>query len=215
MSKSYDLSTIGGRLGHAAQLVGGPTELARRADISQPTISRIVQGRETTVSVMMKIYAVLQPKGVTLDWLLLGEGNPDDFMPKPEEEQEKTGPGVSLKVFDDDQVSDEAPIYFDETWFKATVSRYPHRCYAFRAADDELRGIRKGSWTVIDTSVIYGDGIYLIEMSGAVLIRQIQFMPTGEIKIRSHSDAFEDFTLTPDQKDLIKVIGRMVWWEAH
>ena len=207
----FDLTTIGGRLGYAAKQIGGATELARRTGISQSTVSRIVQGRETTVGVMLSLFKGLQSQGVTLDWLLLGEGDPESFEPIPD----KSTPGIFLKVYGEEELNSEAPIYFDEAWFTSSVSRFPHRCYAFRSVDDELKGIRKGSWTIFDTSVIYGDGIYLSEIRGAAVIRQLQFLPTGEIKIRSHSDAFEDFILSPDQQDLIKIIGRLVWWEAH
>lgn len=198
MSKVFDVSTVGGRVAQVAQLVGGPTELARRADISQPTISRIIRGRDTGVSVILKIYSVLQQEGITLDWLLLGE----PF---------KHTTGIRVKVFEEDQ---EAPIYFDETWFKAFISRHPERCCSFRAVEDGPK-IRKDSWVIFDTSVIFGDGVYLIKMNEAVLIRRIQFKPTGELKICSHLDGFEDYVLKTDQKELINIIGRMAWSETH
>ncbi len=208
MTNKFDLKTIGGRIGYVSMQMGGATELARRAGTSQSTLSRIVQGRETTVSIMIGIYKALQPLGVTLDWLLLGDGDPDQFVPLPQ----RNGPGIYLTIYGEEN---EAPIYFDEAWFKSAVSRFPHRCYAFKSAEDELKGIRKGSWTIADTSVIYGDGIYLVKIRDAALLRQLQFLPTGEIKIRSHNDSFEDYTLSSDQTDLITIIGRLVWWEAH
>ncbi len=211
MIKPQDLSTIGGRIGHVAHLIGGASELARRVDTSHSTISRIIQGRETTVSIMIRVYQALKPAGVTLEWLLLGEGDSDVMVPVTH----NSGSSVVLKVYSEHESSKVAPIYFDLDWFRASVSQSPERCYAFRALEDELKGIRKGAWTVTDTSVLFGDGLYLIGMAGTTSIRQLQFLPTEEIVIKGNSDSFQDFTLSPTQKGLIKIIGRLVWWETH
>ncbi len=216
MTTKHDLSTLAGRVAHIASRVGGGAELSRRADMSQSTLSRITRGNETTVGNLLKIFEVVEKEGVTLDWLLRGKGSPETFVANTD----LTQGHFKLRIYgyteqDAENEAYHCPILFEESWFKNVVSRFPKRCFAFQALDSEIQCINKGAWTTIDTGLKEGDGIYLIKIKNAPQIRRLQFMPTGEVNVRTNGEAYKNYTLNDEQMALIEIVGRVVWWENH
>ncbi len=206
MSTQYDLTTFSGRVGHLAQLAGGGAELSRRTGMSQSTLSRIIRGKDTTLSNMLKLCQHLYPDQTSLEWLLLGQGNLNEIGFKPHAM-------IRVPIYAESKSNTQCPIQFEAHWFQATVSRYPNRCIAFQALDSEILCIERGAWIIIDTGIQHGDGLYLISIHDAPLIRRLQFMPTGEINVRTNGEAYKNYMLNIEEQKLLEVLGRVVWWE--
>ena len=70
------------------------------------------------------------------------------------------------------------------------------------------RGISNGSQVLIDLRRTRGDDIYLIKINNDAMVRRLQFLPTGEIKIISDNDIYDDYTVAADA---VEVVGRAAW----
>ncbi len=56
------------------------------------------------------------------------------------------------------------------------------------------------------------DGIYLSRSTDVLLVKRLQFLPDGNIRVISDNPAYEPFTVYPAESDIdFKIIGRVVW----
>lgn len=56
------------------------------------------------------------------------------------------------------------------------------------------------------------DGIYLVRVGEALLVKRLQFLPGGEVRVTSDNQAYEPFTVSPEtENNNFKIIGRVVW----
>ena len=56
------------------------------------------------------------------------------------------------------------------------------------------------------------DGIYLMRSGDALLVKRLQFLPDGEIRVISDNPAYEPFTVHPsDGESDFNIVGRIVW----
>jgi transcriptional regulator with XRE-family HTH domain len=77
--------TLATRLNDAMEKAGIPSqwELARRSNVSQPTVNRILKGIGRTAPTSATIAALATACNVSMEWLLEGKGSPDDTPPAP------------------------------------------------------------------------------------------------------------------------------------
>ncbi len=56
------------------------------------------------------------------------------------------------------------------------------------------------------------DGIYLVRSGDALLVKRLQFMPTGDVRVISDNQSYEPFTVHPESENTtFRIIGRVVW----
>lgn len=56
------------------------------------------------------------------------------------------------------------------------------------------------------------DGIYLVRAGDALLVKRLQFLPNGDVRVISDNQAYEPFTVRPESEHTdFKIIGRVVW----
>ncbi len=56
------------------------------------------------------------------------------------------------------------------------------------------------------------DGIYLLSTGDALLVKRLQFLPDGALRVISDNQAYEPFTVHPSDDDTnFRIIGRVVW----
>lgn len=59
---------------------------------------------------------------------------------------------------------------------------------------------------------VRSDGIYLVRAGEALLVKRLQFLPEGDVRVISDNQAYEPFTVRPDSDSTdFKIIGRVVW----
>jgi transcriptional regulator with XRE-family HTH domain len=206
MTMPTDLNTFAGRLCYLAQQIGGGAELARKAGLSQSTLSRIMRGKDANLSNILKLCRYLHPEQVAIEWLLLGSGDAHKSLPLPSH--------LRLSIYGEEhEANTYCPIFFERHWFLSTISRYPNRCLAFQALDSEILCIERNAWIIVDTGIQHGDGLYLIMVKNVPMIRRLQFMPTGEINVRTNGEAYKNYMLDSQQQRLLQILGRVMWWE--
>lgn len=56
------------------------------------------------------------------------------------------------------------------------------------------------------------DGIYLIRLGDALLVKRLQFLPDSEVRVISDNPAYDPFGVRPSDADTdFRIIGRVVW----
>lgn len=56
------------------------------------------------------------------------------------------------------------------------------------------------------------DGIYVIRMGEALLVKRLQFLPEGEINVTSDNEAYQPYRVSlKNQAENFDIIGRVVW----
>lgn len=59
---------------------------------------------------------------------------------------------------------------------------------------------------------VRSDGIYLLRLGDALLVKRLQFLPDGELWVISDNPAYEPFGVNPTSGDVdFSIIGRVVW----
>lgn len=74
--------------------------------------------------------------------------------------------------------------------------------------DGMAPGLRSGDVVLVDRSTrAHCDGLYVIRMGEAILIKQLQHLLDG-VRVSSWNKVYEPFTVPAEQLD---IIGRVVW----
>ena len=55
------------------------------------------------------------------------------------------------------------------------------------------------------------DGIYLLRTGEALLVKRLQFLPDGTVRVISDNPAYEPFSVSLAEDTDLKIIGRVVW----
>ena len=81
--------------------------------------------------------------------------------------------------------------------------------------DSMVPGLRPGDIVLVDYQCtrVRGDGLYIIRMSEAILIKQLQpLLASDGVRVTAWNKAYEPFTVPAEQLD---IIGRVVWTCRH
>ena len=113
------------------------------------------------------------------------------------------------------QTADEIP-QFSTVWLERELKADPaHLCLIPIDEDSMMPTLRPGDTILLDRRIAKPDreGIYVLRMNGVSLVKRMQTMPGGALKISSDNPAYETFTI--NQSDItdnnIAVLGRVVW----
>lgn len=218
---------FGERLAQTAEAFGGVVPLSREVGVSDRTIRKWLDGdsdpdREYVVK-------IAHAAGVNIAWLAAGEGvmkGGSHFF----EGKQALAQGldyVMIPAFNIIASAGEGVI----PWNEAQVGDFPFRLDFLKG---ELRA-RIGNLSMIpvegdsmhptlssgdqimvdrsDTEIRGGDGIYVIRLGDALMVKRIQRMPGGIIEIASDNPSYKLFTVEAgDYPDDFSVIGRVVWY---
>lgn len=222
---------IGTRVAYIANLVGGKRALANLIGVHETQLYRYI--KEENIPAVDIVAGMAKAGKVSMDWLATGEGP----MRKGESSmQEQPGGGLPARRLDDkyayiplydvraaagqgapaegEQVIDV--LAFKRDWLRSEL----------HAAPDDLRLIyvdgegmeptlRPGDIVLLDKkgAAAQRDGVYVLRLDGALLVKRLQRLPGGLIKATSDHTAYESFTIDLNSLDNIglAIIGRVVW----
>lgn len=109
------------------------------------------------------------------------------------------------------------PLAFREDWIRREMRMQPESlalCYV--EGNSNVPDLHPGDIVMFnraDTTAT-GDGYYLIRLEGAPLIKRLQRLPEGVIKVSSKNPDYEPFNVKPtphDGPNGFEVLGRIVW----
>jgi phage repressor protein C with HTH and peptisase S24 domain len=208
------------RLDQAIAQSGGPSAVARRAEMYLGTLNRYRGGRELPSSALVSL---ARATGVRLEWLATGEGPMQgDSTPA---EAPATPPGhVLLPLLEaraaagnhgglrSDHLVDF--IAFSESFLKHTLRRAPQNLALLTASGDSMDPtIRDGDLLLVDTSArdIQSSRVYVLEVNGALLVKRIQVRLDGSLIVKSDNAAYEAEVLRAEDAGTLRILGQVVW----
>lgn len=177
--------------------------------------------------------AALMRVGINANWLLTGEGamllEDGQARPAPSAQhvvEERAQPGyMAVPVYDvraaagagamveAEEVVDF--LHFKQEWIRAELHAQPADLSLIYVDGESMEPmLRPGDVILINRSdqAVTREGIYVLRMDGALLVKRLQRKPGGVIKVSSDNPAYDPFEVKPDQAmSDFAVIGRVVW----
>jgi phage repressor protein C with HTH and peptisase S24 domain len=118
-------------------------------------------------------------------------------------------------VTDGEHVANE--LAFREDWIRRELRTSPSDLRLIHVEGDSMEpDLRAGDIILVDHSDTQArrEGIYVIRMDDALLVKQLQRMPGGLIKVISRNPAYEPFTVAAEKIQAhngFDIVGRVVW----
>ena len=208
------------RLELAIAQAGGPSFVARRAEMYPSTLHRYRAGRELPSSALVSL---ARATGVRLEWLATGEGpmqgeNPVVTAPKPPPGYvflplvEARAAAGSHGGLSSDNIVDF--IAFSEGYVRQTLHRNPQNLALLTASGDSMDPtIRDGDLLLVDTSArrIEGSRIYVLAIGGALMVKRIQLRLDGSVVVKSDNAVYESEVVPADQTSTLNILGQVIW----
>ena len=112
-------------------------------------------------------------------------------------------------------VADEM-LQFSTAWIKRELNATPSDLFLILVDDESMTPtLRPGDTILLDRRATKPDreGIYILKMNGVLLVKRLQIMPGGIVKVVSDNPAYETFTIPLsgiNDRDFA-ILGRVVW----
>lgn len=108
-------------------------------------------------------------------------------------------------------------LAFKEDWVRRELRARPEDLNLIYVVGDSMEpDLRSGDIVLVDhtDTMAQREGVYVIRMDGALLVKQLQRLPGGVVKVISRNPSYETFPV--DLKQLANpngfaVVGRVVW----
>lgn len=170
--------------------------------------------------------------GVSTEWLFFAEGAPitrrqAGAEPANVAAQPRAG-YVYLPLYDvraaagkgalvEDAEHQVDALAFKEDWIRRELRATPADLRLIYVEGDSMEpDLRAGDIVLIDHTDTRGrrEGIYVIRMNDALLVKQLQRLPGGVVRLTSRNPAYEPFTVAAEQleaQNQVSLVGRVVW----
>lgn len=115
-------------------------------------------------------------------------------------------------VIHSEQVVDH--LAFRAEWVRTELGTSPKNLILISAIGDSMEpSLRAGDLLLIDRSVesVKQDAVYAIAQDGELRIKRIQRLFDGSLIIKSDNPSYQPETLTADQAERMRIVGRVVW----
>lgn len=213
-------SDFGSRLKVVVDQAGGPERFAQLSGIPARMIYKYLTNqadpsRERTVT-------LAYTGGVSVGWLAAGEelGPPDneraelptDYVALPRYDvQAAAGAG---QLVESEQVVDW--IHFQRDWIRRTLGVSPAQLTIIEAVGDSMAPtIDDGDLLLVDVGdpKLRGDGIYVIAVDDALLVKRLAIKLAGGLVISSDNPRYHTTSQEIGREDLnrVRIVGRVVW----
>lgn len=231
-------SAIGTRLKEARAALGlTQRELCSKSEIPLPSLRdyelcKRIPGGEA-VSGLVRA-------GINANWLLTGEGSMQ--LSEAAQSQSlggmtqgqvlapvapETARYVTVPLYDDIraaagagahngqvELADDAMMFKDD-WIRLELGARPENLCLIRVSGDSMEPtLRAGDVILIDRSAGRPDreGIYVLRLEDALLVKRLQLVPGGTIKVTSDNAAFEPWTIQRSSPPTdLAIVGRVIW----
>lgn len=138
-----------------------------------------------------------------------GTDDPDDMVMIPQYGVEASaGRGGLLDTEDVEGI-----LALNRGLVRSALHAQPEYLSALYVRGDSMEPmLRAGDVAVIDHSQAKErtDGVYVLRLDGTLLIKSLQWLPGGKLRVKSENPAYEPYQIDPRQEE-IQIIGRVVW----
>ncbi|MEA5444714.1 S24 family peptidase [Gammaproteobacteria bacterium AB-CW1] len=204
------------RLRRCAELAGNGACLARETGIPRRTLETYLSGNAEPKA--SRLASIARAAGVSAHWLLTGEG--------PEREGD-LGPAVDFVALEQPAVADPAEsnqdlqggrseplwIAFQPDWLRERGWNEKHLRLLESRSDCMTPTVQDGALLLVDAShdELSEDGLYVLEVDGALLVRRIQLDVEGGVLATNDNPAYREQYLRQERKSDLSVFGKVVW----
>lgn len=231
------MTTLGDRIKHAADQVGGLDRLADMIpDISRRSLSDYVSDKtDPKASVIAQIAF---RAGVDAGWLVTGQGSPgrdagaelEAKLVRMADAYDRQLPvtvlpgmvhlkeiGVTASAGLGASVGAESPVgvvAFDRAFLREQGA-IPDRCTVIRARGDSMfPTIPDGSLLVVDhsQSQVHHGFITVIGLGEDLLVKRVRKRLDGTVELLSDNPAYAPEIIGPDRLDQLRIVGRVVYF---
>ena len=202
-------------------------EVAEALSITQPPVS---DAKKRGVFPVEWAFKLASAYNLSTDWLMTGKGpmvreggvaeksnvynlnkvrNEYIYVPKYNI-QASAGHGA---IAENEMVVDH--LAFKSDWVSTKLGADPKALVLITAVGDSMEPtIQEDDLLLLNTAEneVREDGIYCIKNEFTLQIKRIQRMIGSELVVKSDNTAYQPFTVTPDQLELLEVVGRVVWY---
>lgn len=202
--------------------------IARKACVSEGVVRKWRDGK--SLPDLDHLVAIADAAGVLLPWLATGEGlmrggsGTNQIMesfsvqePAPGYEylplydvQAAAGHGA---LVDREDISDF--LAFKSAWIRRELGADPKDLYLISVEGDSMEpALRPGDVILVDrrqAESVPKDGVYVLQMDGSLLVKRLQSMPGGKIRVTSDNPSYSPFELDKRESGNSGIIGRVVW----
>lgn len=106
-------------------------------------------------------------------------------------------------------------LHFKQEWLRAELRASPADLYLINVDGESMEPtLRPGDIILVDNrdQAQARDGIYVLRMANTLLVKRLQRLPGGVIKVSSDNPAYSPFEIHADNVDEgFAIIGRVVW----
>jgi phage repressor protein C with HTH and peptisase S24 domain len=103
-------------------------------------------------------------------------------------------------------------LAFEETWIRQELGLDPNHIVLIQAIGDSMNPtFNAGALLLVNTKVnqIKNDSIYVINRDNELIVKRIQDLWNGQIKIKSDNPKYEPLII--QKTDSIKIAGEVIW----
>ncbi|MBF0381446.1 MAG: LexA family transcriptional regulator [Magnetococcales bacterium] len=221
-----------GFLDRLQQMIGRqpPHSWARDVGIGKSTFDGIwKKGAQPQLRTLLKI---AWKTNISLSWLLTGKGSSrivENVTTKPG--RNSTSQQIKMKshVFAQSQkyrnnnniklagVTNEQQVdylAFTNTWLTQEMKLDPKELALVIVEGDSMAPtLNAGDLLLLDRreKQVSSDGIYVIQQENNLIAKRLQKRLDGSVMVKNDNQAYDTQTLTPDQIDNLKIVGRVKW----
>lgn len=107
-------------------------------------------------------------------------------------------------------------LMFKDDWVRIELGVRPSDLYLIRVAGDSMEPtLRSGDVILVNRIATQPDreGIYILRMDGTLLVKRLQALPGGVVRVHSDNASFPAFDVTRMdlESENAAIIGRVVW----
>lgn len=211
------------RIRQCADLAGSGNSLSQKAGIPRSTLETYLSGVAEPKA--LKLAAIARAVGASMDWMFAGVGDPPardlrteqplaGFAAIPLYDVSARGGANGAAVVDERIVNELA---FREDWIRRELRTSPQNVRLIHVEGDSMEpDLRAGDIILVDhtDTAAKREGVYVIRMDNALLVKALQRLPGGIIKVTSRNVAYEPFNVNAvdvESSDDFSIIGRVVW----
>ncbi|MDP8173651.1 helix-turn-helix transcriptional regulator [Pasteurella skyensis] len=196
-------------------------DLAKLANVSQGTISNIENGVTTSPQKLLEIAEALNVDPV---WLKTGKGTPDGKNTEFSNKLTENGV-IRVKVLDvfasagngiqnSDFAENVSDIGFSEEHFRQVFNRNnADDLYLINVKGDSMQPtFESGDLIYVDTQINFfeGDGIYVFNYNGALLVKRLQFVG-DELLVISDNSCYQQWSIKKDCEATFNICGKVMF----
>lgn len=205
------LDGLGQRISDIAESLGGKRNLARQSGVHETQLYKYIRGGSAPS--LAVCVAMARAAGVSLDWLIAGQAplpaSPDHSVLVQRYPALACAAGLPWPG----SVAAIEPLALS----RVEVQQHglaEHSLLAVQVPRGQgCAPLAQGGTVLIDRSApgLAGDGLYLLELGGAVRVQRVQFQCDGSLLLLAINEQFRDLQLPHKRHAELSVIGRVVW----